>query len=591
MSEHLSHLDERGAAHMVDVGGKAPTQRRAVAVGALRLSQATFALIEEGRAPKGDVFAVARVAGIMAAKSTHQLIPLCHPLALSAVKLELKPEPQRGCIELRATVSCLGPTGVEMEALTAVSVAALTLYDMLKAVDSAMVIEAVKLEHKSGGSSGSQGSPVAQGPASSSQSSKHLVKGKEAQEGLIPPPSAGRSFRVIAKGQAPEESVEQVSRQRFDELSLLGDESSERSLSSVEPLPSAVSAEAEPKRSGDEGLISSCPPPRIPIRGVAALEPQDSAVRELSDSTEESPWEESILHESSLESESESEGAINPPSLSQAAKQMARDVHEVSLDYPTLKSFLTSRPLDAAYLLGYLTPEYEGSCRAFVYERGFSSEEGALEPVEALLFEYSGLSVPTIWTLGGTLEVEAIISHVYGELPRRIYINMEDHHLQAVRTHYAIRDRKPTLRMGLKRAHYVPAQDIEGVLALSHKDTGGIMRLYHQYPDHLFEPAQLDTGLYRGIKSDEGGLISVAGIHFLNPAFNIAAIGNIVTDGAHRGEGLATRCVGGLLDALFERVEHVALNVTEDNLAAITCYEKFGFRTTSRIIEAWGKLR
>ena len=584
----LTHLDARGQAHMVDVSAKASTQRVAVAVGSLRVSSSTLSLIQEGRAPKGDVLAVARVAGIMAAKSTHQLIPLCHQIALTSVSVELTLNPSQRTIDIKATVGCLGQTGVEMEALTAVSISALTLYDMLKAVDSEMSVEAVSLVEKQGGRSASKRDRSQVEPSASGSVSEPRTN----QEGLIPPPPVGRTFKVIAKSHAPSESTDGVSRQRFDELSLLGDEpSSERALNLVaEPIPSVNVPLDSSDKQGEEGLISSCPPPKIPIRGVAALQPQDSAVSELLQE-DDARWDESILHESALESESESEGAINPPSLSQAARKMAQDVREVGLDDHAFRDFLTSRPLDAAYLLGYLTPGYEPSCRAFVYERGVSTQEGERGTVEAILFEYTGLSVPTIWTLGGTLEVEAIISHVYSELPRRIYFNMEDHHLQAVRTHYAIRDRKPTLCMGLKKAHYVPTEHVEEVVTLSHKDTGGIMRLYHQYPDHLFEPAQLDTGLYRGVKSDGGSLVSVAGIHFLNPGFNIAAIGNIVTDSDHRGQGLATRCVGVLLDELFDRVDHVALNVTEDNLAAIACYEKFGFRTTSRIIEAWGKLR
>ena len=116
------------------------------------------------------------------------------------------------------------------------------------------------------------------------------------------------------------------------------------------------------------------------------------------------------------------------------------------------------------------------------------------------------------------------------------------------------------------------------------------MRLYHQYPDHLFEPAQLDTGLYCGIK-DAGELISVAGIHLLSENYDVAAIGNIVTDEAFRGKGLASRCVQHVLDALFLKISRVALNVQEGNYPAIACYQKFGFRTTSRLIEAQGKLR
>ena len=155
-TEKLTHFDARGQAHMVDVGAKAATHRVAVAQGAIRMQAATLALIEAGTAKKGDVLGVARIAGIMAAKKTSELIPLCHPLALTRVAVEFEiasdPQPQVRCT---ATVETVGPTGVEMEALTAVQVALLTVYDMCKAVDRGMVIEGVRVLEKHGGKSGS----------------------------------------------------------------------------------------------------------------------------------------------------------------------------------------------------------------------------------------------------------------------------------------------------------------------------------------------------------------------------------------------------------------------------------------------------
>ncbi len=149
----LTHLDEQGAARMVDVGEKAVSARSAIAEALVRMQPATLALIADGKMPKGDVFAVARIAGIQAAKKTSDLIPLCHPLMLSSVQVELATEAPDA---VRITASCklAGQTGVEMEALTAASVAALTLYDMCKAVDKAMVIETVRLLEKTGGKSG-----------------------------------------------------------------------------------------------------------------------------------------------------------------------------------------------------------------------------------------------------------------------------------------------------------------------------------------------------------------------------------------------------------------------------------------------------
>jgi cyclic pyranopterin phosphate synthase len=150
----LSHLDESGRARMVDVTAKDDTVREAVAKGSVRMKPETLALIQSGGVPKGDVLAVAQVAGVMAAKRTHELIPMCHPLLLSAIDVRLEPDEKESAVHITATVRTTGKTGVEMEALTAVSVAALTIYDMCKAVDRGMRVEGVRLARKSGGKSG-----------------------------------------------------------------------------------------------------------------------------------------------------------------------------------------------------------------------------------------------------------------------------------------------------------------------------------------------------------------------------------------------------------------------------------------------------
>jgi cyclic pyranopterin phosphate synthase len=150
----LTHLDERGHAQMVDVGAKAETQREAVARGVVKLDPATLRLILAGSLPKGDVLAVARVAGIMAAKRTPELIPLCHTLLLTHVAVTIEPDEATSTLQIEATVRTKGQTGVEMEALTAVSVAALTIYDMCKAVDRGMRIGEIRLAEKRGGRSG-----------------------------------------------------------------------------------------------------------------------------------------------------------------------------------------------------------------------------------------------------------------------------------------------------------------------------------------------------------------------------------------------------------------------------------------------------
>ncbi|MGJ8524780.1 Cyclic pyranopterin monophosphate synthase [Halomonadaceae bacterium LMG 33818] len=154
MNQRLSHLNARGEAHMVDVGDKSVTHREATASGAIRMAPSTLRLLVEGQLPKGDVLATARIAGIQAAKKTSDLIPLCHPLSLSSVKIDFQVDETLPGILISATCRVSGKTGVEMEALTAVSVAGLTLYDMCKAVDKYMLIGAIQVESKTGGKSG-----------------------------------------------------------------------------------------------------------------------------------------------------------------------------------------------------------------------------------------------------------------------------------------------------------------------------------------------------------------------------------------------------------------------------------------------------
>ena len=156
----LTHFDATGQAQMVDVGGKAVTERVAVAEGVIRMQAATFALVRDGRAAKGDVLGVARIAAIQAAKRTWELIPLCHPIALTRITVDFELDEAASRIICRVRCQCNGRTGVEMEALTGVQVGLLTIYDMCKAVDRAMVMEAVRLLEKQGGKSGDWTAPV-----------------------------------------------------------------------------------------------------------------------------------------------------------------------------------------------------------------------------------------------------------------------------------------------------------------------------------------------------------------------------------------------------------------------------------------------
>ena len=152
-NQGLTHFDDHGQAHMVDVGAKSPTHRVAIAEGRIEMQPATFDIVRHGTAKKGDVLGVARIAGIMAAKQTSNLIPLCHPLALTRVAVEFELLPEQHAVRCEATVETHGKTGVEMEALTAVQVALLTVYDMCKAVDKTMVMTGVHVLEKRGGKS------------------------------------------------------------------------------------------------------------------------------------------------------------------------------------------------------------------------------------------------------------------------------------------------------------------------------------------------------------------------------------------------------------------------------------------------------
>jgi len=154
MTNKLSHFDDQGMAHMVDVGDKAVTSRIATAKGRIVMAPKTLSMISEGTAKKGDVLGIARIAGIMAAKKTPDLIPLCHPLPITKVAIDLTVNATENCVDIEATIKTTGQTGIEMEALTAVSVTALTVYDMVKAVDKAMHITDIRVVLKDGGKSG-----------------------------------------------------------------------------------------------------------------------------------------------------------------------------------------------------------------------------------------------------------------------------------------------------------------------------------------------------------------------------------------------------------------------------------------------------
>ena len=578
----FTHLNEQGSAHMVAVGHKTVTQRRAVAHSALLVSPDTIKLIRDGLTPKGDVFAAARIAGILAAKETSRLIPLCHSVTITGVHIECTIDDTRSVIEIEACVDAFDRTGVEMEALTAASIAALTLYDMLKAVDQNMSIHETCLIHKSGG--------------------KRTINFSRTDE-LSDAQDSGtwRPIKVIAKTPTPISKLNTGSMDQGEMESSIGTQTS-----SIDPVKVTNFSELDDDFSGtsdsdiesSDGLITSTKPliqlltPTEPIPATNQSESINGSGSEGESLEREeyaSVWDESILAGiDEIDEEPQSRPEITIP--------LSQKVKEVSLSYPPLRRFIVDRPVECAYLLGYLSTEYSRRARAFILEEEITTTpdteiEAHSTRVRSLLFIYSGLTLPTVWTYGSDLDIEAILRAVNNGLPRRIYLNIEDHHAGAVRNFYSLRHRRPLLRMGLHRDHYQAVGDTEGVISLSHSDTGSMMALFQRYyPDHLFEPAQLDLGLYCGIKH-RSDLVSVAGLHLLNPEYRVAAIGNIVTDEAFRGLGYASQCVQHILDQLFEGIDHVALNVVEGNEPAIHCYRKFGFLTTARLIEAQARLR
>lgn len=471
----LTHLDDKGEVHMVNVGEKATTHRVAIARGRVIAAPDTIRLIASGQAAKGDVLATARIAAIMAAKKTPELIPLCHAVALSHVEVELTPNVAEGFVQIRVEAHAVDRTGIEMEALTAVSVAALTIYDMLKAVDRGMIIGPIALAEKRGGKSGTWRAPI------------RVVRKTPPQQALPEPETT--------PPEAPKPHLQRARR----------------------PMP------------------ADRPP------------------------------------------------TIDPPAASPEASVRASEVIRLAGNDPRLEQRLSLSPIGSAYMLGDLDDPYAEHCEW----HGLLNETGELG---AVLLHYQGLSMPAVLASGGPVDVEAIFKATSDELPRRFYAHIRKEHRRSLEVLHDFHKPREMCRMGLTRAEYKPRGDSSGVTRLTHRDTGAVMRLYAHYPDNFFEPAQLSTGLYCGIRID-GQLVAVAGLHVLSERYNVAAIGNIVTHADYRRKGLATHCVRHLLDDLFDRVGHVALNVQIDNTSAIGCYENFGFTPRFNFLEGWATRR
>ncbi|TXD35024.1 GNAT family N-acetyltransferase [Lujinxingia vulgaris] len=248
-----------------------------------------------------------------------------------------------------------------------------------------------------------------------------------------------------------------------------------------------------------------------------------------------------------------------------------------------LREFLVQDRLANAYLLGNLDPSYFQFCRWY----GSRDERGE---IANLMLVYRGLSLPVVFTSGRGEDLPDFLSACYEVVPERFHFHVLETQMADLTSIFEVGQAEAMIRMGLEREHFEPGGRDERVERLGHRDTAQIMALYEHYPDNFFEPYQLETGLYFGIRDEEGDLVSIAGVHVVSEAHDIAVIGNLVTHSGRRGQGLATACTARLLEELFERVSLVALNVQVENAPAIRMYENFGFRANNRFYEGrWSK--
>ncbi|CAN0569631.1 unnamed protein product, partial [Laminaria digitata] len=234
-----------------------------------------------------------------------------------------------------------------------------------------------------------------------------------------------------------------------------------------------------------------------------------------------------------------------------------------------------------AYLLGKLDPSYEPFCKWY----GERSEDGDLEN---LLLWYQGLSIPVAFMVSHAhANQRAFFEASAATLPPRFHFHVIGDQMSTFRDACEVTHYKQMHRMGLERGSYkhldLPASGT--VERLGHRDTAAIMALYEHYPDHFFEPYQLETGLYFGVRDEDLGLVSIAGVHVISPNHDVAVIGNLVTHPSARGRGLATACTRAVLEEILERVSFVALNVQVNNEPAIRMYTNFGFEPNNVFFE------
>lgn len=255
------------------------------------------------------------------------------------------------------------------------------------------------------------------------------------------------------------------------------------------------------------------------------------------------------------------------------------EIEELS-DPAEIQQFLLADRYAHAYLLGYLKPAYYQWCRWY----GARRADGQLGSLVCL---YLGLSIPVVFVVGASERYETFLRRCLSILPVPFHFHVLDQQMDTFEEVFTVGPYKQMLRLGLGRDRYTGFGADPRVRRLGHRDTAAIMELFAHYPDHFFEPYQLESRLYVGIDHPEEPhrLLSMAGIHTVSQDHDVAVIGNIVTHPEHRGQGMARCCVSNLLDALFEQVSYVALNVQSDNAPAIELFESFGFAANNIFFE------
>lgn len=250
-------------------------------------------------------------------------------------------------------------------------------------------------------------------------------------------------------------------------------------------------------------------------------------------------------------------------------------------DTSSLEEFLRPFPVENSFVLGYLDPEYAEECRWFARRDATG--------LRTVLLVYTGLSRPALFFGGHPDGVAPLLRLVRSELPDRAIVRAPRALFESVKTSYQpVGTMREMQRMGLERSTFLARDtgtDDPMVVTLTHRDTGAILQTYASWPDHFFDPYQLSTGLYFGIRGDANDIASIAGIHNLSQRYDVAAIGNLVTHPNYRGRGYAQRCTAVLLRRLFAQVGLVALDVQSGNVAAIRTYQRFGFQQKAEFFE------